>query len=223
MARTDATGRVPGSRGVAAVALAAITAACGGSTAGGIPEEAFPVVANADLAVGSQRLLVGLVTADGDWLPAADLPVEFDLYMPEAVEPSFTVDGVFLWTVPEVRGLYRADLTFESSGRWQIAAHSPGGPSTTVIPFDVAEDERAPSMGDRAPVVRTATAGEVADLSEITTDPNPIPVFMSFLLMPPWRRGSQQWWFLPRPGFVRALPAVRYSTTSSKWPPTSHW
>jgi hypothetical protein len=204
MARTDATGRAPGSRGMVAVALAAITAACGGSTTGGIPEEAFPVVANADLAVGSQRLLVGLVTVDGDWLPASDLPVAFDLYAPEAVGPSFTVDGVFLWTVPEVRGLYRADLTFESSGRWRIAAHSAGGPSTTVIPFDVAEEERAPTMGDRAPVVRTATVGEVADLSEITTDPEPDPRFYELSLDAALASGQPTVVVFATPGFCES-------------------
>lgn len=64
---------------MAAVVLAAPTGGCGRPAAPGVPEEAFPVVANADLAVGWQRLLVGLVTADGASLAAADLPVEFDL------------------------------------------------------------------------------------------------------------------------------------------------
>ncbi len=204
MAPTDATRSFAGTRWMLAVALAALAWACGGSTAGGIPEDAFPVVANADLAVGSQRLLVGLVSSDGNWLPAPDLAVEFDLYAPEAVEPSFTVDGVFLWTVPEVRGLYRADLIFESSGRWQIAAHSPGGPPTTVIPFDVAEDERAPTMGDRAPVVRTPTAGEVADLSEITTDPEPDPRFYELSLDAALASGQPTVVVFATPGFCES-------------------
>lgn len=165
-----------------AFAFAALAAACGGSTAAGIPQEAFPVVANADLAVGSQRLLVGLVTADSDSLAASDLPVEFDLYSPETAEPSFSVTGTFLWTVPEVRGLYRADVTFDRAGRWQIAAHSPGGPSSLVIPFDVAEEGRTPEVGDPAPAVRTRTAEVVADLSEITTDPDPDPRFYELSL-----------------------------------------
>jgi hypothetical protein len=165
-----------------AVALAALTASCGGSTGAGIPQDSFPVVANADLAVGSQRLLVGLVAADGDSLAASDLPVEFELYSPEAVEPSFAVTGSFMWTVPEVRGLYRAEVTFDRSGRWQIAAHSPGAPPGLLIPFDVAEDERAPTVGDPAPSARTPTADEVADLSEITTDPDPDPRFYELSL-----------------------------------------
>lgn len=182
MARTDATRRVPGGRWILALALAALASSCGGSNVGGIPEEAFPVVANADLAVGTQRLLVGLVTADGDWLAASYLPVEFDLYAPEAVEPSSIVEGIFIWTVPEVRGLYRAQVTFDRSGRWQIAAHSPGGPQTSVIPFDVGQETRAPTTGDRAPVVRTSTVSEVVDLSEITTDPDPDPRFYELSL-----------------------------------------
>ena len=162
---------------MAAAVLAALTAACGRPAAPGVPEDAFPVVANADLTVGSQRLLVGLATADGASLAAADFPVEFDLYSPEAVEPSFTVTGIFLWTVPDVRGLYRTEATFDRAGRWRIAAHSPGGPSGLVIPFDVAEEGLTPEVGDLAPAVRTQTSGEVEDLSEISTDPNPDPAF----------------------------------------------
>jgi len=165
-----------------ATALAAIAAACGGSTAAGIPEEAFPVVANADLAVGSQRLLVALVTPEGDSLAASDFPVEFDLYSPEATQPSFTVTGNFMWTVPEVRGLYRAEVTFDRAGRWQIAAHSPGDPSGSHIPFDVAEEGRTPEVGEPAPSVGTRTAQEVATLSEISTDPDPDPRFYELSL-----------------------------------------
>lgn len=167
---------------MAVVVLAALTAGCGRSAAPGVPEEAFPVVANADLAVGSQRLLVGLVTADGASLAAADFPVEFDLYSPEAVEPSFTVTGIFLWTVPEVRGLYRTEATFDRAGRWRIAAQSPGGTPGLVIPFDVAEEGQTPDVGDPAPAVRTRTADDVDDLSQITTDLDPDPAFYELSL-----------------------------------------
>lgn len=157
-----------------AIALALVMGGCGG---GSFPEEAFPVVANADLAVGEQRLLVGIHDLDGASLAAPELPMEFDLYQPEAVELSATVDGIFLWTVPDVRGLYRAEAVFDRVGRWQIAARTPGGPSTMLIPFDVAAEELGLTVGDRAPPVGTRTAGEVSDLSEITTDPNPDPRF----------------------------------------------
>jgi hypothetical protein len=161
--------------------LVTFTGGCGGGGAG-FPDQAFPVVANADLAVGDQRLLVGIHNIDGASLAAADLDVEFDLYAPEAVEPPFTVAGIFMWTVPEVRGLYRAAVTFDRPGRWQIAAHRPGGPPTMMIPFNVAEEERTLTAGDAAPAVRTRTADEVADLSEITTDPEPDPRFYQLSL-----------------------------------------
>lgn len=140
------------------------------------------MVANADLAVGSQRLLVGLVTSDGDSLAAPDLQVEFDLYSPDTAEPAFTVSGTFMWTVPEVRGLYRAEVTFDRLGRWQITAHRPGDPPGLLIPFDVAEQEQAPAVGDPAPAAKTRTALEVVDLSEITTDPDPDPRFYALSL-----------------------------------------
>lgn len=179
--RSAVVGPTAGGCWTAAVALAMLVAACG---AGGLalPDQAFPVVANAALDVGEHRLLVGLHTDDGASLATADLPVEFDLYAPEAVQPSLTVAGSFMWTVPEVRGLYRAEVNFNRPGRWQIAAHRPGGPSTMAIPFDVAEEERTLTAGDAAPAVRTRTADEVAELSEITTDPDPDPRFYQLSL-----------------------------------------
>lgn len=162
------------------------------------------MVANADLAVGSQRLLVGLVTADGAPLAASDVPVEFDLYAPEAAAPSFTVTGIFVWTVPEVRGLYRAEVTFDRAGRWQIAAHSPGGPPSLVIPFDVAEEGRTPEVGDPAPSVRTRTAQEVADLSEITTDPDPDPRFYELSLDAALTSGQPTVVVFATPGFCES-------------------
>lgn len=205
IAPTDARGGSIGSRWIVAFfAFAAVAAACGGNTAAGIPEGAFPVVANADLAVGSQRLLVAVVTSDGESLAATELPVEFDLYSPEATEPTFTVSGTFMWTVPEVRGLYRTEAIFDRAGRWKIAAHSPGDPPGPLIPFDVAEEERAPTVGDPAPSAKTRTADEVADLSEITSDPDPDPRFYELSLDAALASGKPTVVVFATPGFCQS-------------------
>lgn len=164
------------------LAAVAALAACGGGSAAVIPEEAFPVVANADLAVGSQRLLVGLVTTDAVSHAAPDLPVEIDLYPPDEAQPAISVEATFLWTVPDVRGLYRADVTFDRAGTWGVLLHSRDGPPTQIVPFAVAEEGLTPAIGEPAPAVATSTAGDVADLAEITTDPEPDPRFYQLSL-----------------------------------------
>lgn len=167
--------------GVGSLAAMVVLAACGDSPAA-IPDEAFPVVANADLAVGSQRLLVGLVTTDAVSHAAPDLRVEVDLYRPDEAEPAMSVETTFVWTVPEVRGLYRAQVTFDRAGTWRIALHSGDDPPTQTIPFNVAEQGFTPAIGELAPVVATRTVSDVVDLSEITTDPEPDPRFYQLSL-----------------------------------------
>ncbi|MFQ5523719.1 MAG: TlpA family protein disulfide reductase [Acidimicrobiia bacterium] len=168
---------------ILALAAVAVTGCGTGDDTSAIPEEAFPIVANADLAVGSQRLLVGLVTLDATSHASPDLPVEISLYPPEADEPSITVPGVFIWTAPGIRGLYRAQVEFDRPGIWEVALRTDDGSSTTArIPFNVAEDGVTPSVGEPAPAVATPTGDDVADLSEISTDPNPDPAFYALSL-----------------------------------------
>lgn len=159
-------------------ALALLGTACGGSVGSSDPfEDAFPIVANADLAVGSQRLLVGLVTPDAVSYASADLPVVIDLYPPDATEPAITVPGVFTWTTPEVRGLYRAVVELDRAGMWEVGLRTESGDSSGRTPFNVAEVGLTPGIGEAAPPVATPTGAEVSDLAEISTDPEPDPRF----------------------------------------------
>ncbi|MGZ8754443.1 MAG: TlpA family protein disulfide reductase [Acidimicrobiia bacterium] len=167
---------------ILAVAALAVTGCGTGDDRSAMPDEAFPIVANADLAVGSQRLLVGLFTQDAGSHAAADLAVEIDLYPPEASEPSISVPGVFIWTTPDVRGLYRAQVEFDQPGIWEVALRGEDGTATSRVPFNVAEDEMTPGVGEPAPAVATPTGDEVADLSEISTDPEPDPAFYELSL-----------------------------------------
>lgn len=165
----------------ALLALASCSQA-GNSTEPDLPEGAFGIVANADLAVGAQRLLVGLVGSDAASYASPELPVEIDLYPPDATEPSITVPGVFIWTTPEVRGLYRAQVSFDEPGIWMVAVRSGGEVSTDPTPFNVAETGLTPAVGDKAPALETPTGADFGDLSEISTDPNPDPSFYTLSL-----------------------------------------
>lgn len=159
-------------------------AACGGEeTSSTIPSDAFPVVANADLAVGPQRVLVGLVTPDATSHASPDLPVELDFFPQDQRDAGFAVEGVFIWTVPDVRGLYRAQVSFDRPGVWQVSLHTTGSedPPTQAVPFNVAEVGFTPAVGQRAPSAVTAT-GTGAELSEISTDPEPDPRFYEISL-----------------------------------------
>ena len=146
-----------------------------------LPDDVFPIVANADLATGSQRLLVGLVTADATSYASPDRPVEIDLYAPGANLPTETVTGTFTWTVPDVRGLYTAGVEFGVPGEWRISVRAGDAPATTLIPFNVAAAGRTPAVGDQAPAVPTLTSPP-AEIEMITSDPDPDPRFYELSL-----------------------------------------
>lgn len=160
--------------------MSTLVAGCGSGT-GSIPTDAFAVVASSDLAVGEERMLVGIATTDATSYASPDLAVELDLYAPGAATPTITTAGTFVWTVPQVRGLYRANVAFDQPGEWRITVRSAGGDGTTSIPFTVAAKGRTPRVGARAPVVETrvATGG---DIRSITSDPDPAPRFYEMSL-----------------------------------------
>ena len=105
-----------------------------------------------------------------------------DLYPPDADEPTITTPGTFMWTVPDVRGLYRAQVTFDRPGIWQIALRAGDGDATPRIPFNVAEEGITPGVGEQAPSAATPTRADVDDLAQISTDPDPDPRFYQMSL-----------------------------------------
>lgn len=155
-----------------ASAIAMAIAACAPQTADRLPDGAFPIVANADLAVGAQRVLIGLVTPDAVSVASPDLAVEIDFYPPEVDEPTIATAGTFAWTVPDVRGLYYTNVDFVRAGNWQVAVHTGGGHTGTRVSFNVAEQGLTPAVGSMAPAAATPTL-DTAQLEDITTDPNP--------------------------------------------------
>lgn len=153
-------------------AFITVTAACSTQTDDPLAGDAFPIVANADLAVGPQRLLVGLVTPDAESVAAPDLQVEIDLYPPDVDQPAITADGTFAWTVPDIRGIYYTNVAFDVAGNWQLAVHSGPDHTGTKIPFSVAQESLTPAVGTAAPASVTPTL-DTARIADITTDPNP--------------------------------------------------
>jgi hypothetical protein len=173
------------------VAAATIATACSDGDGGSaMPDGAFPVVANADLAVGEQRLLVGLVTADATSYASAERDVVIDLYPPGSDEPSSSLPGVFMWTTPDVRGLYRTSAVFDVPGVWEIALRTDEGRVSDRIPFNVAVDGLTPAVGEAAPAPVTATASSESEIADISTDPDPDPRFYEVSLDAALRSGK---------------------------------
>lgn len=162
------------------VLLAVLNAACStdstssGSTSGSSP---FALVATSQgsLAPGEQRIMVGLLDADGEkWLASPDLTATVTV-IDESGSQLDNYPTDFLWTIPDVRGLYVAHVDFPAAGVFQLTVDADGYDTTAPTPLTVVEDPTVVLPGDPAPMSETRTAADYPDLSTISTDTDPDP------------------------------------------------
>jgi len=179
-------------RAVALVAVLLVATGCGGSpspsgtlapsgsSAGSAPF--IPQIISSETIVGTNRLLFGIDDASGTktiGAPTINVQVGFQ----SAGSPPTTIqaaDAVFLWAIPNERGIYAVKVTFPAAGDWSafFRASGPNLPQATVrLQFEVRDKGYAIPIGGKAPAVKTPTAASVADIARIATDPNPDPNF----------------------------------------------
>jgi hypothetical protein len=120
---------------------------------------------------------VAVAAVDGSRLASPDVPVRLEVYPADDPEARATVDAEFVWAVPEVSGLYRATVSFDRPGVWEIVVVPDDGEPLSPAPVSVLAEPPTPAVGDPAPPSATVTADDVATLAEITTDPEPEPSF----------------------------------------------
>ena len=155
------------------------------------------VVSNSDLAVGDNRVSFGLV--DRDYLPVRpdDLGDSGVTLRAVYYEPGADTGQVrhraaaeyLPWTTAGLtgRGIYIAQIHFDQAGTatddtpgiWELHAtfdYAAAGESLTIgAAVSVARQHRAPAVGDLAPLSRTPTASDTADLRAISSSPQPDP------------------------------------------------
>ena len=147
------------------------------------------VVANSDLAVGDNRVSFGLV--DRDYMPVRpdDVEVRAVYYEPGAPtgQVRHRVAAEFLeWPPDGRRGVFIAQVTFDQAGTatgdspgiWELHAtfdHLENEALTIGTAVSVASEHSVPFIGDPAPLSQTPTAATVANLSAISSSPEPDP------------------------------------------------
>ena len=156
----------------AVLAMALVATACGAA------EDNLAVVANAPgtFAVGEpQRLMVGLVEDEtASFLAKPDLAATAILTSPDEKETK--VDAEFMWTVPDVVGLYLVRSTFDQEGTWWVRLVPEGLGPTPPAAFTVSATDNVPGVGDPAPAVATRTLADHS-IEEISSDDDPDPAF----------------------------------------------
>ena len=157
------------------------SAACSGGGSDAFPEGSLAVSASNDVAVGANRLLVGVSLPDGTRLGSPNDPVTFAISPrddPTAVE---RFPAQFVWIVDDVVGIYRANVETDRPGVWSVVVESEDGAEIAPAAFQVKPDPATPALGTPAISIPTPTLDDLP-LEELTTDPEPDPSFYGLSL-----------------------------------------
>jgi hypothetical protein len=143
--------------------------------------EVYPVFANADLATGKNRFIIGLNDANDAPVGAPDVDVAVDFYNLEesATDPVSSTEMDFVWSIKPLVGVYAGDVSFDSAGEWGAEVDISGGgfDETLKGTFRVKTDSSTPGIGEKVPPSDNPTSDDVKDLSKISTDKDPDPRF----------------------------------------------
>jgi hypothetical protein len=141
-----------------------------------ITPAAFIASGDGTIGIGEQRIMIALVdVATNEFLAADDRPATA-LLRDEDGTPIGTYDLDFLPTVPDVRGIYLAEMDIPEAGVYQVTIDAEGLNESGPTGFVASEDPVMVSIGEEAPPSETRTITDHPDLSVISSDPEPDPV-----------------------------------------------
>jgi hypothetical protein len=156
----------------ALLALALALVACGSDEV-----EPFAQVAssNGSIGVGEQRLLFALIDPEtNEFLASPDIEATVTI-RDENGSPLDTYPMDFLWTIPDVRGLYAAHVDIPEAATYQATIDAEGMATAGPAGFVAYDDLPLIESAEEAPPSETRTSAEFPDLSVITSDPDPDP------------------------------------------------
>jgi hypothetical protein len=146
------------------------------------PADAVPAqvaLASTDLAVGHQRFAFSILDPNGALIPNVKAEVTMFKLKGENAAPYAQAKAGFYPAQLEQAGLYVVYGKFDEAGNWgaEISGTLPDGRPLAPqrIRFDIAEQTKAPAVGDPAPATGNLTSATEPDLAKLSTDPQPDP------------------------------------------------
>ncbi len=167
------------------LALSLVGTACGGDdqatpSAADIDAPFGPgavaLVASSNLAVGTERVLITITDDEGRRLPSPEISVTLEFWLDGRESQRQSAEGIFMWAIPNVNGLYRATVELDVAGTWMVQVTPAGGESLEPTAVTVYDEPVTPAIGQPAPRSDTLTSAD-GPLDEISSDPEPDPSF----------------------------------------------
>ena len=138
------------------------------------------IVISRDLAVGTNRVIFGLVDREGMPVRAPQAQVKAAYFVPgqEATDVRDSATAKFMRWPGGFQGVFATKLELDTAGFWQleVTTSSEGRALVAAVgAFQVKEKSDTPAIGDPAPSSVTPTLADVEDLATITSSPVPDP------------------------------------------------
>jgi hypothetical protein len=115
--------------------------------------------------------------------------------------PLDTYPMEFIWTVPDVRGLYVATADIPEAATYQATIDAEGFATAGPVGFVAFDDSPLIMPGQKAPASETRTSTEFPDLSIITSDPDPDPAMYEMTVAEAVSDGTPAVIVFATPGF----------------------
>jgi hypothetical protein len=145
--------------------------------------------------------MIALVDPEtNEFLASADREATMTL-RDENGSPLGTYPMEFVWTVPDVRGLYVAHPAIPGPGTYQATVDAEGLATAGPVGFQAVTDSPLVQPGEAAPASETRTSAEYQDLSVITSDPDPDPAMYETSVADAVTSGSPSVIVFATPGF----------------------
>jgi hypothetical protein len=145
---------------------------------------AYPLFVSSEIVVGENRFLVGLLNQEDAPIGSPEIDMHLDFFNLDrsAEEPVFSANTDFVWIEEPFQGLYVAQVTFDTAGKWgaEVTVSGEGLQETIPASFEVRDEPFTPAIGEKVPAVDTLTRDDVSDLSEISSDDDPEPRFYRY-------------------------------------------
>ncbi|HRQ36988.1 MAG TPA: hypothetical protein PLD25_03625 [Chloroflexota bacterium] len=166
------------------------------------------VLVPSELAVGQNRMAVGLLAADNSMVHQAQVHFRyFDLSDPGAPQLEQEADAYPVHSPDGWTTIYAQDRSFDRAGEWglEVQARLTGGQTAVQrIKFNVSADSRSILPGEAAPRLHTPTLADVnGDFSRITSAWEPNPAFYQLSLDEALQNGKPTVLLLATPAFCQ--------------------
>ena len=165
--------RLVAALGLCALVLAACSSADSSADGASSDELLVGIRASTDPSVGDSRLLFAVNEIGGDRRGSPDEIVELVAKPLDQPSRSIETEARFVWIVPDVSGLYIADVPFDVPGVWEITFSISTGEATQPFLMDIQAEPMTVAIGQQAPRVKTPTLAE-SPLEDLTTDDEPL-------------------------------------------------